>query len=48
MTDLQLGLAIGAGLGCITTLFLGLVAVSVTEWRRDRNPWRNVERRGDE
>ena len=32
-------------LGLATFPFLGLVAVSVTEWRNSRNPWRDVERR---
>jgi hypothetical protein len=33
-------------LGLFTFPFLGLVAVSVTEWRRSRNPWAGVEKRG--
>ena len=31
-------------LGLFTFPFLGLVAVSVTEWRNSRNPWARVEK----
>lgn len=47
MSLFDLGFLAGSVSGVFGTLFLGLVAVSVTEWRRSRNPWRDVERRGE-
>lgn len=39
-------LVTGYLLGLATFPFLGLCAISVTEWRNSRNPWAGVEKRG--